>query len=90
MTYMLTHADLNVLRSFIGQSILERYGEAFQRVMEKYMLSYLNKGAKPPAGIAPVILNMAEDYMNGRPIDLRAGDLFALENYFSRKQKTVK
>jgi hypothetical protein len=84
--YLIAQVDSNVLRRFIGNLIETRIGKEFQAPMENYLLAYLQKGVKPPAAIAPAILNMADDYLNGRTMDLRAGDYFAIQRHFNLKK----
>jgi len=88
--YLISHLNLRAVRRFLGNSISVRLGDASHLAIEKYLLAYLKKGVKPPEDITPVILNLADDYLNGRALELKAGDLFSLEKYFSRKKKTVK
>lgn len=84
--YLIAQVDPHVLRRYIGNLIETRIGKAFQAPIENYLLAYLKKGVKPPAAIAPAILNMADDYLNGRTIDLRAGDHFAIQRHFKLKK----
>ena len=88
--YLISHLNLGVLRRFLGHLISGRYGEEIQPTIEKYLLAYLQKGVKPPATIAPAILNMADDYISGKTLDLRPGDLFAIQNYLRRKKSATK
>jgi len=49
--------------------------------VQEYMNLYISEGKTPPAAIAPAIMNMADDYMAGRAIEMRAGDYISLQNY---------
>jgi hypothetical protein len=53
----------------------------FYDVMAKHLRAYVQDGVMPPADIAPAILNLADDYMNGREMNLRAGDYIAIQNH---------
>lgn len=53
----------------------------FFSVVAKYMRSYLKDGVVPPDDIAPAILNIADDYMAGNSLNLRAGDYIAIQNH---------
>jgi hypothetical protein len=81
---------LSGLRRVIRDAISDRYGEELQQAIEKYLLAYLQKGVKPPATIAPAILNMADDYLSNETLDLRPGDHFAIQNYLRRKKAATK
>lgn len=87
---MISHLNLGVLRGFLGHLISGRYGEEIQPTIEKYLMAYLKKGVKPPTTIAPAILNMADDYISGKTLDLRPGDHFAIQNYLRRKKAAIK
>jgi hypothetical protein len=89
-SHLIFHLNLGVLRRFLGHLISGRYGDEIQPTIEKYLLAYLQKGVKPPATIAPAILNMADDYISGKTLDLRPGDHFAIQNYLRRKKTTTK
>ncbi len=49
-----------------------------------YAKAYIEKGEMPPADIAPAILNMADDYLAGRQVAIRAGDYIAIHNHMRK------
>jgi hypothetical protein len=53
----------------------------FYSVVAKYMKSYLKDGVMPPEDIAPAILNIADDYMAGNSLNVRAGDYISIQNH---------
>jgi hypothetical protein len=53
----------------------------FEAATFKYAKAYIEKGEMPPADIAPAILNMADDFMAGRQVAVRAGDYIAVHNH---------
>jgi len=89
-SYRISQLNLSLIRRYLGDAISVRYGKEFQPRLEKYLLTYLQKGVKPPAAIAPAILNMADDYLNGKSMNLRPGDHFAIKNYLQKKKAPAK
>ena len=61
-------------------------GEKFHQLISKYLPLYVNESKMPPEDIAPAILNLADDFMAGKPMSLRAGDYIAIQNHI-RKTK---
>jgi hypothetical protein len=53
----------------------------FYEVVNTNLHRYINEGELPPREITPAILNIADDYMAGRRLTLRAGDYISLQNY---------
>jgi hypothetical protein len=56
----------------------------FQTLVSKHLTAYIGEAQMPPDDIAPAILNLADDYLAGRPMNLRAGDYIALQNHVRR------
>ena len=52
----------------------------FYAVVTKHLRAYVEEGVMPPEDIAPAILNIADDYMAGRAMNLRAGDYITIQN----------
>ncbi len=50
-----------------------------------HLYAYVNENKMPPAAIAPTILNLAEDYIAGKPVEIKAGDYIAIQNYMRAK-----
>ena len=59
----------------------------FENVTFGYAKAYIEKGEMPPADIAPAILNMADDYLAGRQVAIRAGDYIAIHNHMRKMAK---
>jgi len=64
-------------------------GPEFESVTFGYAQAYIEKGEMPPADIAPAILNMADDFLAGRQISVRAGDYIAIQNHLRKGQQTT-
>ncbi len=56
----------------------------FNEVVIKHLDAYVRDSVMPPKDIAPAILNLADDYMAGRPMSLRAGDYIAIQNHLRK------
>ena len=61
----------------------------FYRVTGEFLYEYAHNDKMPPAEIAPAIMNLAEDYLAGRPVQFRPGDYIMIQNYV-RKNKESK
>jgi hypothetical protein len=59
----------------------------FENVTFGYAKAYIEKGEMPPADIAPAILNMADDFIAGRQIAIRAGDYIAIQNHMRKSAR---
>ena len=53
----------------------------FYENLERHVEAYVHKGVEPPEMIASAVMNVADDFMNGREIVIRAGDYIALQNH---------
>ena len=49
--------------------------------LAKHLHAYLYEDKMPPSEIASTVLNIADDFVRGDQIRLKAGDYIALENY---------
>jgi hypothetical protein len=58
-----------------------RPDEAFFERLGSFVAAYVNDGKRPPEEIAPAVMNVADDYISGRDLTLRAGDYIALQSY---------
>jgi len=56
----------------------------FHEAVAKYLNEYMYENKMPPEEIAPAILNMADDLMAGRQMQIRAGDYIMIQG-FTRK-----
>ena len=80
---------LIVVDDFLDKNnILTTLPEEFQAVTFKYAQAYIHEGKMPPADIAPAILNMADDYLAGRQVSIRAGDYIAIHNHMRNMKKS--
>ncbi|MFB0546563.1 MAG: hypothetical protein ACETWB_06605 [Anaerolineae bacterium] len=68
----------------LAERIQVRPGKEFYGVVAEHLRAYVQEGVMPPDDIAPAILNLADDYMAGRPMNLRAGDYIAIQNHIRR------
>ena len=68
------------IRDLVEQARLELPIETYE-VLGRLLYNYVYKDEMPPAEIAPTILNVADDFMRGDPVKLRAGDYIALQGY---------
>ena len=53
----------------------------FDKVVTDHLRAYVDKGVKPPNEIASAILNLADDFMAGNQITIRAGDYISIQNF---------
>lgn len=53
----------------------------FTKFLEQHVQAYL-EGKKPPTAIESAVMNIADDYVSGREMTLRAGDYVALQGHF--------
>ena len=58
----------------------------FYKVLTENLDAYIHEGVMPPEDIAPAILNLADDYLAGNQINLRAGDYIAIQNHLRRSK----
>lgn len=59
----------------------------FYKVAAKHLYEYAYNDTMPPEEIAPTIMNLAEDLLSGKPVNFRAGDYIALQNYVRQGKK---
>jgi hypothetical protein len=55
------------------------------KVLTSHLHAYINEGKMPPAQIKTAVLNVAEDLSAKRPVDFRAGDYIALQEFARAK-----
>jgi len=68
----------------LAERIQVRPERDFYEVAAKHLRAYVQEGVMPPEDVASAILNLADDYMAGRPMNLRAGDYIAIQNHLRR------
>jgi hypothetical protein len=71
----------------LGELVSIPVDDRFYEVVNKHMEAYINNQEIPPGEIAPAIMNMADDYLSGRQMTIRAGDYIAIQNYMRRGAK---
>lgn len=65
-----------------------RATEQFFSMVHEHVMAYVLEGKEPPAQIAGAVMNIADDVMAGREVEIRAGDYIALMN-FAKAEKRV-
>ena len=80
VAYLIVNWRMKNLRN----SAQVRPDKVFFGVVAKHLASYIQHGKMPPEDIAAPILNLADDYMSGRKMTLRAGDYIAIQNHIRR------
>jgi methenyltetrahydromethanopterin cyclohydrolase len=85
--WSLQHEKFFALGSGPGRA-QARVEKLFEELTYKYVRAYMEDGKMPPDEIAPAILNMADDYMSGRQVAIRAGDYIALQNFIRKETKS--
>jgi hypothetical protein len=68
----------------IAEQIKVKPSRAFYSTVANHLGAYLVQDVMPPEEIAGAILNMADDYLANRPMNLRAGDYLAIQNYIRK------
>ena len=63
-----------------------RPDKAFYKEVAKHLSAYIFDGKKPPAGIEAAIMNLADEYLGGKKMTLRAGDYIAIQNHLRQRR----
>jgi hypothetical protein len=74
---------LDKVADHLGDRVKVEPNERFFKVLSEHVERYLKTG-EAPQELQSVIMNVADDYLAGREIVLRAGDYIALQG-FARK-----
>ena len=61
--------------------IASQPGDKFRAVVEEHVNAYIFQKKEPPAQIETAIMNIADDYINGREPVVKAGDYIAIQNF---------
>lgn len=75
--YLVINWDIKQL----GKRIAVKPDAKFNKVVFTYVSKYVNDGKMPPEDIAPAILNLADDYIAGRDVSIRAGDYISIQQH---------
>jgi hypothetical protein len=51
------------------------------KVLAEHLYNYVYEDVMPPEAIASTVLNVADDFVRGEPVKLRAGDYIALQGF---------
>jgi len=65
----------------LGDVIERAPDAAFSKFLESQVQAYLG-GKKVAAAIEPAVMNIADDYLAGREVTVRAGDYVSLQTQF--------
>ncbi len=68
--------------------IMVKPNEKFFGMIRQHVMDHIMEGKEPPEQISSAILNIADDVMAGREINIRAGDYISLMN-FARETKVL-
>ncbi len=79
-SYLILNFDIKDLVTLAEKEL----PETFAREMAKHTYAYIYENRKPPAEIEQTVLNVAEDFMAGRTVQLRAGDYIAAQRFFGK------
>jgi hypothetical protein len=71
---------LDRVADHLAEKIQAQPDERFYKTLGEHVERYMETGEAPEA-IQSVVMNVADDYLAGREIVLRAGDYIALQNY---------
>lgn len=59
----------------------------FFEELERHVKAFVDDGKAPPDAIASAVMNVADDVLGGRDVQLKAGDYIALQSYFRQSRK---
>lgn len=82
VAYLIINPDLKGLADKIKISP----SKEFYATINKHIRAYVDGGVMPPDDIAPAILNLADDYLAGRQMNLRAGDYIVIQNHLRKSR----
>jgi molybdopterin converting factor small subunit len=71
---------LDRVSEHLADTVEVKPDERFFKTLGTHVEQYLETGEAPEA-LRSVVMNVADDYLAGREIVLRAGDYIALQNY---------
>jgi hypothetical protein len=59
----------------------------FFQELNQHVHAYLDEGKAPPDAIASAVMNVADDVLAERDVQLKAGDYIALQNFMRKSAK---
>ncbi|MGD8777872.1 MAG: hypothetical protein PVH88_02805 [Ignavibacteria bacterium] len=77
---------IDKMLSRFREEMIVRPTEKFQDMIHEEVMSHVIDGKEPPEEIRTTVMNLADDMMSGREVNLRAGDYIALMNYARQKK----
>ena len=60
--------------------------ERFTKTVSRYVRGLIEEGKMPPDDIAPTIVNLANDLLNGQEMIIRTGDYIAIQNHLHQQK----
>jgi hypothetical protein len=69
-----------------GEQLKVRPSERFFAVLNEHVDKYINSNVLPPPEIAGAVMNIADDIMAGRDIQVKAGDYITVQNFIHGKR----
>jgi len=75
------------MKDLIKEMKVQPNKEFYETVAEHLSL-YINKNKMPPSQIASAIINLADDFIANRPMNLRAGDYLAIQKFIRSKHRS--
>ena len=70
------------------KDVLEaRPDSSFFEELNGHVTAFVNEGKAPPEAIASAVMNVADDVLAGRDLQLKAGDYITLQSYFRKVVK---
>ena len=78
---------LDRLKDRFGDVLEARPDARFFEELNHHVKALVNDGKAPPEAIAPAVMNVADDVLAGREVQLKAGDYIALQSYFKKGSK---
>ena len=76
-SYLIINFDIGDLVTLAERELPQN----FSKQMAEYVYGYIYEKKMPPDEIAQTVLNVSEDMMAGRQVQLRAGDYIAVQKY---------
>jgi hypothetical protein len=81
-SYLIINFDIGEIAKLAEREL----PESFSGEMAKHVYGYIYENKLPPAEIATTVLNVAEDLMAGKEVQLRAGDYIAVQKFMMGKR----